>query len=151
MNSLISRSHRGNRRIRQRSILLPWERRSAWLGQLALRRHGALLLLAVGGLGLLVLAFRTADERARVRATRAAMVEARRAVGAFVAELGRCPHSIVELLHPPKAGADYLTEVPVDGWGRRLYIRCPGRRPEDVAEVISAGPSGSFLANDQVL
>lgn len=150
MNNLITRSPR-NRRIRQRSILLPWERRSAWLGQLGLSRHGALLLLGAGCLSLIVFAYRTADERARVRATRAAIVEARRAVGAFVAELGRCPHSIVELLHPPKAGADYLTEVPVDGWGRRLYIRCPGRTPDDIAEVISAGPSGSFLTDDPVL
>ncbi|MEY4578243.1 MAG: hypothetical protein RL701_2946 [Pseudomonadota bacterium] len=143
----MNRAHRH----RNHQILLPWERKSAWLGDIALRRHGVLLLLSAAIIGMLSFAYRAADERARMRATRAAMADARRAVSAFVAELGRCPHSIVELLHPPKAGADYLTEVPVDGWGRRLYIRCPGQRPEDVAEVISAGPSGSFLADDHVL
>jgi hypothetical protein len=54
-------------------------------------------------------------------------------------------------MHPPKAGARYLTEIPVDGWGRTLYIRCPGRVAEDVAEVISAGPHGSFLIDDHIL
>jgi len=139
------------RRTRHRPILLPWERKSALMGQLALRRHGALLLITVASAWLLSFAYRAADERMRIRATRAAIAEARRAVTTFVAELGRCPHSLVELLHPPKAGADYLSEVPVDGWGRRLYIRCPGHRPDDVAEVISAGPTGSFLADDHVL
>jgi hypothetical protein len=141
-----------NRRaLRHQPILLPWERKSAWLGRIALRRYVGLMLLSAAFVGLVVFSYRAAEERARIRATRAAIAEARRAVTAFVAELGRCPHSIVELLHPPKAGADYLTEVPLDGWGHRLYIRCPGHTPEDVAEVISAGPGGSFLTDDHVL
>jgi hypothetical protein len=139
------------RRLRNRAILLPWERKSAWLGRIAFGRHVALLLLTAACIALFAFAYRAADERARIRATRAAIAEARRAVTAFVAELGRCPHSIVELLHPPKAGADYLNEVPVDGWGRKLYIRCPGQKPEDVAEVMSAGPHGSFLVDDHIL
>lgn len=147
MNTRTTRS----RRLQPRSILLPWERRSAWLGRLALGRISAVLSLVVATIALLSFAYRAADERARVRATRAAIAEARRAVTAFVAELGRCPHSTTELLHPPKAGADYLTEVPVDGWGQRLYIRCPGHRPDDVAEVIAAGATGSFLVDDHVL
>ena len=57
----------------------------------------------------------------------------------------------VELVHPPKAGAHYLNELPVDGWGRPLYVRCPGSTSHDVAEVISAGPSGSFMQDDHVL
>lgn len=140
-----------HQRLRNRNVLLPWERRSARLGRIALSRYVVLAVGAVLALGLLTSAYRAADERARVRATRAAIAEARRAVTAFVAELGRCPHSMVELLHPPKAGADYLTEVPVDGWGHKLYIRCPGPHPDEVAEVISAGPSGSFLKDDHIL
>ena len=140
-----------HRRLRSRPILLPWERRSAWVARVALRRRFVAALLSAAALALFFWAYRAADERARTRATHAAIAEARRAVAAFVAELGRCPHSLVELLHPPKAGADYLTEVPLDGWGHRLYIRCPGHRPEDVAEVISAGPGGSFLTDDHVL
>lgn len=142
---------RAHHRLRNRNVLLPWERRSAWLGRIALSRYVAFSLGALLLCGVLTLAYRAAEERARLRTTRASIAEARRAVTAFVAELGRCPHSMVELLHPPKAGADYLTEVPVDGWGRKLYIRCPGPRPDEVAEVISAGPSGSFLADDHIL
>ena len=121
------------------------------MGQIPVRRYVAVVLLTAAGAWLLSVAYSAADERARIRATRASIMEARRAVTTFVAELGRCPHSVVELLHPPKAGADYLHEVPLDGWGRRLYIRCPGNRPEDVAEVFSAGPGGSFLADDHIL
>jgi type II secretory pathway pseudopilin PulG len=139
------------RRSRQRPILLPWERKSAWLGRVAFRRRLLTVLLAAATTALLLFAYRAADERARTRATRAAIAEARRAVTAFVAELGRCPHSTVELMHPPKAGAHYLNEIPVDGWGRALYIRCPGRTPEDVAEVLSAGPHGSFLIDNHIM
>jgi hypothetical protein len=139
------------RRLQNRPILLPWERKSAWVGRVALRRRLAFALAMLGGVALLAFAYRAADYRARTRTTRAAITEARRAVTAFVAELGRCPHSTVELMHPPKAGAHYLNELPLDGWGRPLYIRCPGSTPEDVAEVISAGPHGSFLADDHIL
>lgn len=139
------------RRFNDRSILLPWERKQAYLGHVAVRRYAILLLLTAAGAWLLSFAYRAADERARIRATRASIMEARHAVTLFVAELGRCPHSVMELLHPPKAGADYLNEVPLDGWGRKLYIRCPGNRPGDVAEVFSAGPGGSFLVDDHIL
>jgi hypothetical protein len=140
-----------SRRSRSRPILLPWERRSAWVARVALRRRFVAVVLSGIALGVFWFAYRAADERARTRATHAAIEEARRAVTAFVAELGRCPHSTVELMHPPKAGAHYLNEVPVDGWGRPLYIRCPGRTPDDAAEVISAGPRGSFLLDDHIL
>jgi hypothetical protein len=139
------------RRLRNHPILLPWERKSAWVGRVVFRRRFVFALLTAAGVLLLWFAYRAADARARTRETRAAIAEARRAVTAFVAELGRCPHSAVELMHPPKAGAHYLNELPLDGWGRPLYIRCPGHKPEDVAEVISAGPRGSFLVDDHVL
>ena len=139
------------RRYKGSPIRLPWERESVWLSDLLFGRHWWTLLLSALAIGFIVLAYRAADERARTRATRAAIAEARRAVAAFVAELGRCPHSTVELLHPPKSGAHYLNELPVDGWGRPLYVRCPGTNSRDVADVISSGPSGSFLEDDHVL
>lgn len=139
------------RRYKVSTIRLPWERESRWLGDLLSGRRWWMMLASALFAVFVVLAYRAADTRARTRATRAAIAEARRAVAAFVAELGRCPHSAVELVHPPKAGAHYLNELPVDGWGRPLYVRCPGRNSRDVAEVISAGPSGSFLHDDHVL
>lgn len=138
------------RRYKHRPILLPWERENAWLGELLSGRRWRTLLLSVLVLCMIAFAFRAADRRVRTRATRAAIAEARRAVSSFVAELGRCPHSAVELVHPPKSGAHYLDELPVDGWGRPLYIRCPGSDPKDVAEIIARGPSGSFLADDTI-
>ena len=139
------------RRLRNRSILLPWERRSAFVTQLGFRRRLGTVLISALVLGVCSIAYHAADQRSRVRGTRAAIAEAQRAVGAFVAELGRCPHSTVELMHPPKSGARYLNEMPVDGWGRRLYIRCPGPSAAQAAEVISAGPGGSFLDDDPIL
>jgi type II secretory pathway pseudopilin PulG len=139
------------RRFRDSTIRLPWERENRWLPDVLSGGRWWLLLASAFVLGFVVVSYRAADNRARTRATRAAIAEARRAVAAFVAELGRCPHSTVELVHPPKAGAHYLNELPVDGWGRPLYVRCPGSNSRDVAEVISAGPSGSFLQDDHVL
>ena len=89
-------------------------------------------------------ALQVADARARVRATRAGIAEVQRAVTAFRAEMGRCPRSTTELVHPPRVGARYLLEVPIDGWGRELYVRCPSPHDPNAAEVVSAGPSGSF-------
>jgi hypothetical protein len=139
------------KRRKHQPILLPWEREHAWLAELVSGRRWRSVLLLMATLGVVVLAYRAAAQRARVRSTRAAIAEARRAVDAFVAELGRCPRSTFELVHPPKTGAHYLDAIPVDGWGRALYIRCPGHDRRDFAEVVSGGPSGSLLADDNVL
>lgn len=133
------------------AVLLPWEHRRTWLGALVpgQRWRGMLVAAALGAAVIIV--WRFADHRARLRATRASIAEVQRAVAAFRAEMGRCPHAVVELLHPPRAAAHSLTEVPTDGWGRPLHVRCPGQRPGDPAEVISAGPGGSFAINDSIL
>lgn len=133
------------------TVLLPWERKRAWFAQLRSGRRWR----GVIGSALLVLlvfaAFRVADGRSRVRSTRASIAEVQRAISAFRAEMGRCPRNKTELVHPPRAGASYLDDVPSDGWGRELFIRCPARRDPSSAEVISAGPSGSFSDDDNIL
>jgi type II secretory pathway pseudopilin PulG len=134
-----------------RTVLLPWEGRRAWLAELRSGRRIGAMLLGLALAGLVVWAFAEADARARVRTTRAAIGETRRAVIAFRSEIGRCPRSVVELVHPPKSGARYVEDTPVDGWGRELMIRCPGRLDPSAADVISAGPSGSFAIDDNVL
>jgi len=135
----------------QRTVYLPWEQRYAWMADLASGRiWRPLLLVTFLGSGLWLI-WSEADTRSRVRVTRAAIAEAQRAVAAFRAEVGRCPRSTVELVHPPKASASYLSELPTDGWGRALYVRCPHRYDATTAEVISAGPSGSFLDDDNIL
>jgi hypothetical protein len=44
-----------------------------------------------------------------------------------------------------------LRRAPTDGWGRRLFLRCPGRFDPDSVDVVSAGPSGDFFVDDNVL
>jgi hypothetical protein len=78
------------------------------------------------------------------------LVEVERATRAFVRDLGRCPQDTNELVHPPKSGRHYLSEPPFDAWGRAPHVRCLGGE-RTVIEVVSAGPSGSFLDDDNVM
>jgi hypothetical protein len=136
---------------RQRSdVLLPWERRSAWLGELVSGRRWRAVLLALFLASAFLAVYAAARRRERIRLTRAAIAEVQRAVAVFRAEVGRCPRSTVELVHPPRAAAQYLNALPDDGWGRQLLVRCPGREDRNSAQVVSSGPSGSFLVDDNI-
>jgi hypothetical protein len=101
----------------------------------------ALVLLAVG---------LSAANRERERDTRAAQTEIKRAIAAFRTDMGRCPHSLSELIHPPRSGRHYLTSIPVDGWGNAFWVECPGRYDPDGVDVVSAGPSGNLLDEDNL-
>lgn len=134
----------------RRSIFLPWERRSAWLGQLLTRRRFGVVLGGAATIAIVLGLWRAADERARIRATRAAIATVKRSVAEFREDMVRCPRSVVELVHPPRTGVHYLEELPVDGWGRSLYVRCPGVMNPEGVDVVSAGPSGDFFVDDNV-
>ncbi|MAQ14332.1 MAG: hypothetical protein CMN30_06005 [Sandaracinus sp.] len=138
------------RKSRRSSVALPWEERgSFWRRLLAGPRWKvALVALALVWVGSLL--WRAADERARVRQTRLAISETQRAVSAFRSEVGRCPRSTTELLHPPRSRTRYLRNKPRDGWGRQLWVRCPAQGDPDGSEVVSAGPSGDFLEADNI-
>jgi hypothetical protein len=129
---------------------LPWERRnSPYRALFSGRRFLPIAILA--GVGALLLgAYWVGGQRENVRATRATLAEVSEATEAFVRDLGRCPRNVNELVHPPRSGSDYLSEMPTDAWGRGLYVRCEGEHPPRI-EVLSAGPSGSFLNDDNVL
>jgi type II secretory pathway pseudopilin PulG len=133
-----------------RGIALPWERRSAWIRELLAGRRWKVLLLGAIVASVLVLVGAFAERRQRVRETRAAIGEIKRAIASFRADMGRCPHSLHELMHPPRSGRRYLRRVPVDGWNQAFWVRCPGRYDPDGADVISAGPSGTFLMDDNL-
>jgi len=132
------------------SVFLPWEGRNAFFQELLSGKRWRSVALIALTASAMVGAWQVADRRAKVRTTRAAIAEVERAVRAFRAEIGRCPHSTVELVHPPRAGAEYLDELPRDGWGRALQVRCPGRRDRSGSDVVSAGPSGSLTRDDNI-
>jgi type II secretory pathway pseudopilin PulG len=104
-----------------------------------------LLLLVVLAVGFT----RYARRRVQVRDTQVAIAQVKQAIDRFRADVGRCPSSDTELLHPPLSQKHYLDSMPKDGWGRPLSIRCPGYFEEE-AEVISAGPSGSLVTDDNI-
>ena len=128
---------------------LPWERRGGrWRGIVKDTRWQALVGIAL--LVVLTIGFtRYARHRVRVRDTQVAIAQVKQAIDRFRADVGRCPRSDTELLHPPLSQKHYLDSIPRDGWGRPLSIDCPGYFEEE-AEVISAGPSGSLLKDDNI-
>jgi len=92
---------------------------------------------------------RYAKHRVQMRNTHVAIAQVKQAIDRFRTEVGRCPNSTTELLHPPLSQKHYLESMPSDGWGRPLHIQCPGHF-QDEADVISAGPSGSLLEDDNI-
>jgi hypothetical protein len=137
-------------RKRSRRLALPWEREQGPFFTLPARRRVWPTFVALALALLLVGAYQLGGRRAEVRATRAALGEVDDATRAFLSDIGRCPHDVRELVHPPRSGVHYLAEPPVDAWGHALHLRCvDGPKPE--VEVMSAGKSGSFLDDDNIL
>ena len=137
------------RRRQRERISLPWERRGGRVrGAVRNTRWQVLvglLLLAVLAIGFT----RYARHRVRIRNTQVAISQVEQAIDRFRSDVGRCPSSDTELLHPPLSQKHYLDSRPREGWGRPLSIQCPGHFEEE-ADVISAGPSGSFLKDDNI-
>jgi hypothetical protein len=152
----------GRKVKRSARLPLPWERENSPVRVLGSGRHLFPLLIAGVLFGLFAGAHWLGARRADVRATRATLHEVQRAARAFVNDIGRCPRSTGELVHPPRSGVHYLHEQPVDAWGRAVLLRCsvsgaalpgvagtPQPSHTDI-EVLSAGPSGSFLDDDNI-
>ena len=118
-------------------VFFPWERRRGVFGILgrARVRLVAAIVLAL----LLIVWVRAREERAAgVRATRASIDGAFRAVGAYRADhQGACPKDLKELVE-----GNYARDVPIDAWGRPLRLTCPGRRDPKGFEISSDGPDG---------
>lgn len=129
---------------------MPWQARGAFLRELFFGRHVRYLpwivLGALTAFGVIFSAYR----RVEVRRTRVAIDRLHHAVTAFRLDFGRCPSTMTELVHPPRSGVRYLDEEPRDAWGNALWVRCPARYDEDGVDVVSAGPSGNFLIDDNI-
>jgi hypothetical protein len=129
---------------------LPWERAQKPFRLFLSKRRFVPVLGALLVGGFVYTAYRLGSQRADERSTRATLAEVERATRAFLADLGRCPEDVNELVHPPKSGTHYLSQPPLDAFGRAPSLRClSGERNE--IEVISAGPNGSFLDDDNVM
>ena len=124
-------------RRRESKVFFPWERRKGVFGVLG-RARVRLVLAAAVVISLIVWIHHREEKAASVRATRAAMDNAYRAVWAFRADHnGACPKEMNELL----SGA-YVRDLPIDAWGRPLRLTCPGRRDPQGFEISSDGPDG---------
>jgi len=135
---------------RKRGVSLPWEQRRAWVRDL-FRGARWKQLLGIGVIIFVVVGvWQNAVHNDRVRVTRLAIDEVSQAAIAFRSEVGRCPETIQELTRPPRAVRRYLRRIPSDGWGRGLTIECPARQDPESLAIISAGPSGSFLNDDNI-
>jgi general secretion pathway protein G len=83
---------------------------------------------------------------AEVRATRAEITTADRAVSAWRADHDRaCPGSVADLV-----SGGYLHQAPRDAWGHPLHVSCPGRRDPLGFDVTSDGPDGEPWGLDRV-
>ena len=139
------------KRRRRKGIPLPWEERGSALRRLVAGARWKLGLVIVV---LAVTAFligRVANNRARIRTTRATIDEIHRALNDYRAATGQCPRSVTDLLRPARAGAHYLRSLPTDSWGKAILVRCPAPMDPQGAEVVSAGPSGSFFVDDNIM
>jgi hypothetical protein len=152
------------RRTRKRGarLALPWEREDSPFRSMLSGRRLWPVGLGASCVLLFVGAHWIGGLRADVRSTRVLLGEVQSATRAFVNDIGRCPHNAQELVHPPRSGVHYLSESPVDAWGRAVHLRCTlpasdaqqadlsaGKHPE--IEVTSAGQNGSFFDEDNVL
>lgn len=133
-----------------RGVSLPWERRRAWLRELLTGSRWRQVLALVAVIFAIIWVWQTALLNDQVRITRGAIDEVTQAATAFREEIGRCPESVSELTRPPRAGRRYLRRVPTDAWGRDLQLVCPARHDPESLTAISAGPSGSFLTDDNI-
>lgn len=135
---------------RTRQVTLPWEPRTGFVRDLLSGRRIRLVPVFLGVLLAIGFVARHAADQRDVARTRDVIDDTHRAVARFRADMGRCPSTIRELVHPPRTGAHYLPNEPLDAWGRALWVRCPGRYDTDGEDVVSAGPSGNFLSDTTV-
>ncbi len=138
-----------SRRTQRERIALPWERPGRPWRAASGGRGGKVILGALLACVAAWALVRETNERARIRDTEVAIAQVRGAIDQFRVDMGRCPASNSELMHPPNAQKQYLDELPLDGWGRPLQVRCPGTFGDE-PDVISAGPSGSLLTDDNI-
>ncbi len=132
-------------RSRVSKVFFPWERRRGLFGALGRARVRFATAIVIGIV--LIVVLRTREERASgVRATRATLTVAHRAVVAYRADHeGACPKALAELVV-----LGYTAEVPTDAWGSAVRLSCPGRKDPLGFDLVSDGPDGLPFGLDRV-
>ncbi len=119
------------------TVFFPWERKKGLFGALG-RARARIVLAVLVVFGLIVVVRKREESAAAVRATRASITTASRAIAAYRAEHGGvCPRELGELV-----ASGYAYDVPVDAWGRPVRFVCPGRRDTKGFDLWSDGPDG---------
>jgi general secretion pathway protein G len=129
----------------QPKVFFPWEKRKGLRSVFRGARVRQVLLLVVG---IVVFAFLQHRElrASQVRATRAEITTAIRAIAAWRADHDHlCPSSISDLV-----SSGYVSDLPRDAWGRVLRVTCPGRKDPQGFDVSSDGPDGDPGGLDRV-
>ena len=99
------------RRKTSTGIALPWENRGTTIRRVLAGSRSRTVLAVVAIVGGVFVTYHRSEERRVARITRQTSVEVEQAVVRFREEIGRCPRSLDELLHPPRAGARYLRDL----------------------------------------
>ena len=127
------------------NVFFPWERRRGVVG-FVLRARFRLAVAVAVAIALLVVIARREARASRVRATRATIGDAYRAVGTFRAESGgKCPATLDDVVRQ-----GLLLDAPLDAWGRPLRLVCPGRKDPKGFEVVSDGPDSEPFGLDRI-
>ena len=133
------------RRSSRARVFFPWERKRGLLGVLG-RVRWRLVIGVVVFILFIVSVRRREEHAAAVRATRATLTTASRAVASFRADhSGVCPHELTELV-----SGGYAHDLFSDAWGRPLRLTCPGRRDSAGFDMWSDGPDGVLGGLDRV-
>jgi general secretion pathway protein G len=133
------------RRRTERRILFPWERRGGLrrlLGSGRFKPIATAILLA----GLVLFIGARERHRTRVRQTRAALLDVRGAVDAYLADHdGGCPPNL-------NAVASYAAfeHAPSDAWNQPFRLICPAASQDLAYELMSDGPDGNPGGLDRI-
>lgn len=112
-------------------------------------RRSTYIVILLVIVGLFYLIFLHSEFKKHKRIVYIQTVAIRDATLMFKNDFNRCPAGFEELKHPPTGGNKfYLNEIPIDPWGNRYFIKCPGRW-QDV-DIGSAGPDGIFFNKDDI-
>ena len=126
-----------SRRRPESRVFFPWERKRGTFGIVG-RTRVRIVLGVVFALTFVILLRRREERLASIRATRATITVAGRAIASFRADHnGACPRALDELVT-----GGYMGDPPIDAWGRSLSLTCPGHRDPRGFDLSSDGPDG---------